>query len=87
MPIYELTGDELVNFPWNHDNLDEWLYRPVKLKGRKIFKHSLRVDKNMGPSYGFHHFVPIVTKEASDRDPETRNGIWVNLGWAPEFTR
>jgi hypothetical protein len=36
MPVYELKGEELYNFPWNHDNLDEWLYRPVKVTGRPI---------------------------------------------------
>lgn len=28
-PLYVVEGDELVNPPWNKDNLKEWLYRPV----------------------------------------------------------
>lgn len=27
LPVYTLTEDQLVNPPWNHDNLDSWLYR------------------------------------------------------------
>ena len=26
-PVYKLTEEEMVNPPWNHDNLDQWLYR------------------------------------------------------------
>jgi len=87
MPFYELKDDELVNFPWNHDNLQEWLYRPIKIKGRVVHRNTTRAPYNMGQSYGFHSFIPLITKEAEDRDPATRNGIYVNLGWSPEWTR
>lgn len=26
-PVYKLTEDQMVNPPWNKDNLSEWLYR------------------------------------------------------------
>ena len=26
-PVYTLSEDEHVNPPWNHDNLDDWLFR------------------------------------------------------------
>lgn len=39
--VYVLEGDELVNFPWNKENIDDWLYR----KGKQIFtKFKLRAD-------------------------------------------
>lgn len=27
LPVYKLSEDQLVNPPWNHDNIDSWLYR------------------------------------------------------------
>jgi hypothetical protein len=27
LPVYKLTEDQMVNPPWNHDNIDTWLYR------------------------------------------------------------
>ena len=27
LPVYKLTDEQLVNPPWNHDNLGSWLYR------------------------------------------------------------
>jgi len=27
LPVYVLTEDQLVNPPWNHDNINSWLYR------------------------------------------------------------
>lgn len=27
LPVYKLTEEQLVNPPWNHDNIDAWLYR------------------------------------------------------------
>jgi len=27
LPVYKLTEEQLVNPPWNRDNLDSWLYR------------------------------------------------------------
>lgn len=35
-PIYELATNEAVEFPWTKDNLQEWLYRPVRISGRPI---------------------------------------------------
>ena len=26
-PIYKLSQEEMINPPWNKDNIDEWLYR------------------------------------------------------------
>ena len=26
-PVYKLTEEQHVNPPWNHDNIDSWLYR------------------------------------------------------------
>jgi hypothetical protein len=27
LPVYKLTEEQMVNPPWNHDNIDAWLYR------------------------------------------------------------
>lgn len=27
LPVYKLTEEQTVNPPWNHDNIDTWLYR------------------------------------------------------------
>ena len=35
-PIYELSGEEVVEFPWNEKNLREWLYRPIRVTGRPM---------------------------------------------------
>ena len=35
-PVYELSAAESVDFPWSEQNLNEWLYRPVKISGRPI---------------------------------------------------
>merc|ERR1711981_874477 len=85
MPVYELKDDELVNFPWNHDNLDEWLYRPVKVKGRKIERLEMNFETNYGVTPGATCMVPVVTKEDEERTFQSRNGIIVNLGWIPKY--
>lgn len=44
-PIYELTQSESFNFPWTEENLDEWLYRPVKISGRPIHSKAKLVPR------------------------------------------
>lgn len=76
----------MVNPPWNQGNLDEWLYRPVKLRGRPIHKHEMKFKwKRRDGQNGSYIFVPVVTQEDSDFSPESRNGLIVGLGWQPEF--
>ncbi len=63
--------------------MDEWLYRPVKVRGRPIHKKDMkfRVDR-----YGFvgsMHFVPLVTNEDDDASHESREGLLLGLGWIP----
>lgn len=84
--MYELKQEELVNPPWANGNLDEWLYRPVKLRGRPIHKHEmkfrwLRADGQNGSFV----YVPVVTQEDEEFSPESRNGLIVGLGWIPEI--
>jgi cytochrome oxidase assembly protein ShyY1 len=86
MPVYELKGEELYNFPWNHDNLDEWLYRPVKVTGRPIYRQLIRPRVFQGYTPGYHLITPIVTDEAEDLHPDTRKGVLLNQGWCPAFT-
>ena len=86
MPVYELKGEELYNFPWNHDNLDEWLYRPVKITGRPIYRQSVRPRVSQGYTQGFHLITPLVTDEDEQYHPDTRKGILLNHGWCTFFT-
>lgn len=83
MPPYELKGDELVNFPWNHDNIDEWLYRPVKVTGRFIYKHKMIFDRRNYGQAGGHLMLPMITKENEELEYDSRQGIIVNKGWTP----
>ena len=75
-----------MNPPWANGNLDEWLYRPVKLRGRPIHKHEMkfRWKRNDGQNGSFI-FVPVVTQEDEDFSPESRKGLLVGLGWQPEI--
>lgn len=86
MPVYELKGEELYNFPWNHDNIDEWLYRPVKIVGRPIYRQLIRPRVFEGFTPGYHLITPIVTDEDENFHPDTRKGILLNQGWCPLFT-
>ena len=83
--MYELKGDELVNFPWNHDNIDEWLFRPVKVKGRQIHKHTMFPRNKRADFPGAHYILPLVTNEDDEWTHESRQGILVNKGWIPEM--
>lgn len=83
--MYELKGDELVNFPWNHDNIDEWLYRPVKFSGRQIHKHTMYPRQKRLDFPGAYYILPIVTKEDDEWTHESRQGILLNKGWIPEM--
>lgn len=85
MPVYELKDDELVNFPWSHGNLDEWLYRPIKIKGRKIERLEMNFRRFYGTTPGCDIILPIVTKEDDQRNFDSRSGIMINLGWASQF--
>ncbi len=82
--MYELKGDELVNFPWNHDNIDEWAYRPVKFSGRQIHKHTMFPQTKRLDFPGAHYILPIVTKEDDELTHGSRQGILVNKGWIPK---
>jgi len=81
MPVYELKDDELVNFPWNDENLNEWLYRPIKVKGRKIERLEMNFKEYYGQTPGATCMVPIVTKEDAERTMDSRSGLIINLGW------
>lgn len=87
MPVYELKGEELYDFPWNKDNLDEWLYRPIKVFGRQIPRQQCKANKYRGGIHGFHLIMPVVTDEPEDRDLDKRKGILVNRGWMHNLFR
>ena len=78
-----MKGDEVVNFPWNHDNIDQWLYRPVKITGRQVHKHTMFPRGSRHGFPGADYILPIVTREDADWSTTSREGILVNKGWIP----
>ena len=82
MPVYELKGEEAVNFPWNDENYDEWIYRPVKISGRRVYRHTAYI-KNPQNVPGYDWILPVVTREPESADFDKREGILVNIGWIP----
>lgn len=42
---YELKGEETQNFPWNKDNLNEWLHRQVVITGRPRHSQAMLVPR------------------------------------------
>lgn len=82
-PVYELTGLEAVNPPWANGNLDEWLYRPVKIRGRAVHSKEMafRYDR-----YGYEGnltFIPLVTREDFSNLSYLREGLILGIGWIP----
>ena len=43
--VYALEGDELIAFPWNRENIDEWLYRPVQVTGRYVHRDACLIPR------------------------------------------
>lgn len=80
-PIRELTHDESYNFLWNEENLNEWLYRPVKISGRPIHSKAKLVPRIKYGHRGYDYIVPLVTDE--QEDGSQRKGILLNMGWMP----
>lgn len=81
-----MKEEELVNPPWTNGNLDEWLYRPVKLRGRPIHRHEMQFRwKRSDGQNGSFVFVPLVTQEDEDFSPESRKGLILGLGWMPQL--
>ena len=50
-PVYQLTPEESVDFPWSEENMKDWLYRPVKISGRPIHNKGKLVPRR---KYGLH---------------------------------
>ena len=71
-----MRDQELVSAPWNKNNLDEWLYRTVRVTGRPIHGKAIYIPRNeviivfkIEYKYGkegFEYIVPFVTKENED---------------------
>ena len=80
-PLYVLEGDELVNFPWNKDNIDEWYFRPVRIKGRFDYGRTMPEFADMYKNPGAYAYTPLITKE--DENLENRSGIVVMTGFYP----
>lgn len=78
---YELKGSEAVNFPWNKENLNEWLYRPVRITGRPMHNKAMLIPREYNGYAGFDYIVPLVTNE--NEDGSFKEGILLNKGWIP----
>lgn len=81
MPVYELTGEELVRPPWV-DNYDAWKYRLVKFSGRPIHGKTFYVPTDVNQYPGYAKITPVVTRE--DDSLNHRNAILVNQGFMPQ---
>ena len=53
LPPYELKGEELYNFPWNENNLHEWLYRPVIITGRPRHSQAMQIPRRLDSKSSF----------------------------------
>lgn len=80
-PVYELKGEEAVNVPWNKDNLNQWLYRPVRITGRPIHNKAMLIPRTVDGYAGFDYILPLVTKE--NEDGSVQEGVLLNKGWMP----
>lgn len=78
---HELKGNEASSFPWDRQNLDEWLYRRVKITGRPLHNKAMLVPRRLEGYNGFDYIVPLVTKE--NEDGSEQEGILLNKGWLP----
>jgi cytochrome oxidase assembly protein ShyY1 len=78
-PLYVLSEAELKQLPWNRDNLREWLYRPLLVRGRMIHANQISVPRELGYCEGLLNLVPFVTFEEGDE----RHGVVLNRGWLP----
>lgn len=65
-PIYELREGERQNPPWTPSNLNEWLYRPVRVKGRPLHYLGIYIPRIEFGKPGYEYVVPLVTKEDKD---------------------
>jgi len=80
-PVYELKDNEAFQFPWGKANLDEWLYRPVRITGRPIHNKAMLVPRTVDGYKGFDYILPLVTKE--NEDGSIQEGVLLNKGWIP----
>ncbi|CAD8142043.1 unnamed protein product [Paramecium octaurelia] len=80
-PIYELREEELVSPPWNSSNLNEWLYRRVRVTGRPLHYLQMMVPRTEFQKPGYECVVPFVTKENADQT--VQEGLLVSLGFVP----
>ena len=87
-PVYKLSEDEHVNPPWNHDNLDDWLFRRgtihmhvVEVVGRPIVRLTSRLPTRRFLSNGIEEIVPLVCRE--DKQHKHREGLLMSRGFVP----
>jgi hypothetical protein len=59
MPVYELKDEDYDNPPWL-DNFDEWKFRRVQVKGRKIFSDAKNLIRTRKIYQGYKRILPVV---------------------------
>lgn len=79
-----MSGDELTNPPWAKGNLEDWLYRPVKVRGRPVHRHEMKFAVDRNHFKGISTYVPLVTKEDEECTLESREGLILGYGWFPK---
>lgn len=75
----------MVNPPWANGNLEEWLYRPVRVIGRPVHRKEMHFPWHRQGYKGALTFVPVVTKEDEDLTMDSREGLIVGIGWMPAY--
>lgn len=82
-PVYELKGEEKVNFPWTAEGerVDNWLHRPVKISGKPRHEKTFLVPRTVDGYFGYDYIVPLITKDTEDGSEEY--GVLLNKGWIP----
>ena len=68
-------------FPWNKDNIHDWLYRPVIITGRPIHSKTMFIPHKLDYYPGFEYVLPLVTEE--NEDGSIQSGVLFNKGFIP----
>ena len=72
-------------FPWNKDNIHDWLYRPVIITGRPIHSKTMFIPHKLDHYPGFEYVAPLVTEE--NEDGTIQSGVLFNKGFIPHEYR
>ena len=67
--------------PWNKDNINDWLFRPLIVTGRLIHSKTMFVPHKLDYYPGFEYVLPLVIEE--NEDESIQSGVLFNKGFIP----